>query len=137
LFYLFIFIASIAVFGNASTSNLQFPTVELAKRVNIPGGIFERIDAFVFSIWIMAIFNTISITLDLTIHFICSIVKKARRKMTAFILAPILFYLSMFPRTSDQIDQIVSLLNWLTIPVHCAVILVLFIVLKVRGANVL
>src|SRR5690625_3233624 len=42
LFYLVLFILTIGVFGNAVTQNLSYPMIELAKRVDIPGGIFER-----------------------------------------------------------------------------------------------
>src|SRR5699024_10963731 len=62
--YIAIFLTSIGVFGHAVTANLKYPMIELAKRIDVPGGIFERVDAFIFTIWMMAIFNTVAITFD-------------------------------------------------------------------------
>jgi len=133
IFYLYIFFICIAVFGNLATSNLHYPTIELAKRVSIPGGIFERVDAFVFSIWVMAIFNTISITLDIALNLLCSIFKKANKKIISFIFAPIIFYVSMFPESLDQLRQFSKYLGVISTSFHCSVILLLFAVMKVRG----
>src|SRR5690625_2588703 len=52
LFYIVTFLMCIGIFGNVVTGNLLFPTIEAAKRVYIPGAFFERIDAFVFTIWV-------------------------------------------------------------------------------------
>lgn len=135
IFYLFIFLASIGVYGNLATSNLQFPTIELAKRVDIPGGIFERIDAFIFSIWIMAIFNTVTIMLDITLLLFCSIFKKANKKIIAFILAPIVFYISMFPQQTDEVDQWASVLSIVSVSFICFVIVSLFLVAKIKEVD--
>jgi len=135
IFYLFIFFVCIAVFGNLATSNLQYPTIELAKRVNLPGGIFERVDAFVFSIWVMAIFNTMSITLDIALILLCSMFKKANKKIISFILSPIIFYLSMFPESLNQLKQFSKYLGIIASSFHCSVILLLYVVMKIRGVK--
>jgi len=135
LFYLFIFLTSIGIFGNLVTSNLQFPTIEIAKRVDIPGGIFERIDAFIFTIWIMAIFNTVTIILDITILLLCSLFKKANKKMIAFILAPIIFYIGMFPQQTDQVKQASTFLSIFATSFSCFIIIMLFLVAKLRGVK--
>src|SRR5690625_627205 len=51
--YFLIFISVISVFGHSVTKNLLYPTIELAKTVDIPGGIFERFESvfLLFGLW--------------------------------------------------------------------------------------
>lgn len=135
LFYLFIFLSSIGVFGNLVTSNLMFPTIELAKRVDLPGGIFERIDAFIFTIWIMAIFNTVAMILDISILLLSSIFKKANKKMITFIIAPIVFYIGMFPQQTDQVRQASKVLSLISVFFSILIITSLFLIVKIRGVK--
>src|SRR5699024_10854301 len=89
IFYIYIFLITIGVFSNTVTSNLMFPTLELAKRVELPGSIFERIDAVVYTIWIMAIFNTVTLFLDSTVLILTSIFNKTKKQTLLFIISPI------------------------------------------------
>lgn len=135
LFYVFIFLATIGVFANPATSQLIFPTIELAKRVDIPGGIFERIDAFIFSIWIMAIFNTVTMMLDVALLLLCSIFKRANKKMIAFILSPVIFYLAMLPPQTDQVQKIGRFLSVFSTIFFCSMILVLYVMARIKGGK--
>src|SRR5699024_12075279 len=62
LFYLFIFLSSIAVFNNTVTSNMLLSTLGLAMKVDIPGAIFDRIDFYIYYLWIIAVFIKDTIT---------------------------------------------------------------------------
>ena len=61
--YLFvsITITSFTVFGLESTKVIVLPTMELAKNIEIPGMIFERMDVLMLTIWVMALFTSIAI----------------------------------------------------------------------------
>src|SRR5699024_10501500 len=133
IFYLFIFLISIGIFSNAVTENLMFPTVELAKRIDIPGAIFERIDAFIFTIWIMSIFNTAAITFDMSVLLLGSIFKTANKRIITFILSPIVFYISMFPQQIDQVKQFAVVTSQIYIYFTCLIIVGLFLIAKIRG----
>lgn len=135
IFYLFIFLFSIGIFGNTVTENLMFPTVELAKRIDIHGAIFERIDAFIFTIWIMAIFTTTAIMLDISVLLLSSMFKKAKKRMITFILSPIVFYISMFPQQIDEVQKLASITSQIYVYFTFLVIIGLIIVAKIRGGN--
>lgn len=135
LFYLIIFLATIAVFGNAVTENLGFPTIELAKRVDIPGAIFERIDALVFTIWAMAIFNTATMTLDTGVLLLTSLFKKVEKKVITIILSPIIFYISMFPQQLDQVQKSVNIFSVLYISFTVTIIFGLLLIANIRGVK--
>lgn len=131
--YVAIFLMCIAIFGNIVTGNLLFPTIEAAKRVDIPGAIFERVDAFVFTIWVMAFFNTAAIILDVLVLLLCSIFQKVDKRMMIFILSPIIFYIALFPQQINFTFTLGSIVNQFNIYYICFIILLLYIMVKIRG----
>ncbi len=134
-FYVMIFLVAIGIFGNAVTGNLEYPTIELAKRIDIPGGIFERIDALVFTIWIMAIFNIVTIFLDICVLLLSSIFKQMNKRILTFILSPIVYYITMFPQQVDQVRMIASILGKSALYFASSVIIGLYIIAKIRGVT--
>jgi len=135
VFYVMIFLVTIGIYGNLVTGNLEHPTIALAKRIDIPGGIFERVDAVVFTIWIMAIFNTAAILLDISILLLSSIFKKMKKRMLTFILSPIIYYIAMFPQQVDQVKKILNFISQFNIYFICALIVGLFVIAKIRGVK--
>src|SRR5690625_2571145 len=133
--YIAIFLTSIGVFGHAVTANLKYPMIELAKRIDVPGGIFERVDAFIFTIWMMAIFNTVAITFDVAVYLLSSIFKRIEKKLLTFILSPIVFYISMFPQQIHQMETFGRMINHFTGYFTIVVIIGLLLIAKIRGVN--
>lgn len=131
--YMLLFILSIGVFGNSVTANLLYPTVELAKNVEIPGGFFERFDILFFIIWIMAIFNTTSMALDIVVISLNSIFKHTEKIKIVCILAPIVYSISMLPQNILEVKSFGSTLFNTTLIYSLFIPLVLFVVAKLRG----
>ncbi|WP_368505357.1 GerAB/ArcD/ProY family transporter [Alkalihalophilus sp. As8PL] len=61
LLYLLVTVVTYANFTVDTTTQITFPTVELAKQLEIPGGFFERLESLMITVWLITIFNTISI----------------------------------------------------------------------------
>lgn len=135
ILYIAVFLMCIATFGNQVTENLIFPTIEAAKRIDIPGAVFERIDAFVFTVWIMGFFTTAIIIFDIIILLLSSVIKKVNKHLLIFILSPIIFYLSMFPQQFYLSLKIGSIVNKFHLYFISSLILMIFIIMKIRGVS--
>lgn len=135
LVYISIFLTTIGVFGNAVTSNLIFPTIELAKRVEFPGGFIERVESIFFIVWIMAIFSTASFSFDLAVFTIQSAWKKISKFKIILILSPMIFWISMFPENDRQVETFATIITYLTLSFTPIVTIVLLIVAKMRGVK--
>ncbi|ASN06426.1 GerAB/ArcD/ProY family transporter [Virgibacillus necropolis] len=133
--YLLLFITCIGVFGHAVTSNLLYPTIELAKNVVIPGGFFERFESVFFVVWIMAIFNTTSMALDIAVMSLNSIFKHTKKVKIIFLLAPIVYSISMFPQDIIEVESYGSILFNTALIYSLFIPLVLFVVAKLRGVK--
>lgn len=132
IFYIIVFLTSIGIFGQAVVSNLNFPTVELSKRIDIPGGILERVDALVFTIWIMSIFNTSALIYDVALLQFSSLFNIKKINLI-LIIAPIVFYIAMFPQTTHQFNRFSMWLGYSSVTFTSLVIIILFILAKFRG----
>lgn len=130
--YLIIFIFCVGVFGHLVTANLLYPTVELAKAVEVPGGFVERFESIFFVIWIMAIFNTASMAFDIAVHSLNSIFKNTKKIKVILILAPIVYITSMFPQNKREIDLFGTVVFDAAFIYTLFIGLFLFIVVKVR-----
>lgn len=137
--YIFIFLVTIGVYGNMVTANIELPSLELAKRVDIPGdipgGIFERIDAIIFTIWTMAIFNTASMLLDVAVLLITSVFKQIKKRILTFVLAPIIYYLVMLPQEIHQVQTASILLSQFMVYFTMVLIVSLFVIASIRGVG--
>ncbi|WP_029266042.1 GerAB/ArcD/ProY family transporter [Virgibacillus alimentarius] len=133
--YLFIYVSIIGVFGNAVTSNLLFPTIELAKGVEIPGEIFERFESVFFTIWIMAIFNTTAMALDICVFALNSIFKNVQKYKILFVLSPLVYANAMYPQDLIEVYTYGTIVGYITFGYTVFVALLLLVVGKLRGVK--
>lgn len=133
--YIMLYILCIGVFGREVTANLLYPTVELAKVVDIPGGFFERFESVFFVIWIMAIFNTASMALDVAVLAINSIFGKVNKLKILFTLSPVIYAISMFPQDKVEVSSFGSMMSHSMFFYTIFVMVLLFILAKVRGVE--
>ncbi|OLO25684.1 hypothetical protein BTR23_24230 [Alkalihalophilus pseudofirmus] len=56
--FIFITIFTYATFGVEMTERIVFPSVELAKEIEIIGGFIERLESLFLTVYIMAIFTS-------------------------------------------------------------------------------
>ena len=101
--YILVYVICILVFGQLATSHLLFPTVDLAKRVDLSGGILERMEAIFFTVWTLGVFTTAVMSFDMVILALQSIFRKMKKIHLVFILSPIMYYISMVPKNTNQI----------------------------------
>lgn len=98
LFYLIVFVTALGVFSYQGASQIMYPTIEMAKEVQIPGEFFERFESLFFTVWIMTVFNTTCMAFDVGVTLAAAMGKRFKRTTWIFILTPVAYYLSMQPR---------------------------------------
>ncbi|MFC4559428.1 endospore germination permease [Virgibacillus kekensis] len=133
--YILFYIMCIGVFGNLVTANLQFPTIELAKNVEIPGGFFERFESIFFVIWIMAIFNTTVMALGAALMAIQSVFRQVRKEKVVFMLSPLIFLIGMIPHDENELGTFGSFLGYYGFFMTTLVTFLLLIIAKLRGVK--
>lgn len=133
--YLFIYVICIGVFGNEVVTNLIYPTIELAKAVEVPGEFFERFESIFFVVWIMAIFNTTALTFDLAVFAMTSIFTKVSKVKVIFIFSPIVYLAAMIPQDIVEVASFGRFIGFSAIIYTTFVVIFLFVIAKIRGVK--
>ncbi|MFB9328419.1 endospore germination permease [Paenibacillus aurantiacus] len=132
LLYMLVYLICVGTFTPWALREIGYPAIELAKEVKIPGEFFERTESIFFTIWIMTIFNTASMALDIAVHTAHSIVGKGNRLQLVAVMCPFVYLISMFPKNVIEFahfGEIISYMGFLII----GMVLVLFVIAKAKG----
>lgn len=131
--YLLVYVITIGVFANAGTANIQYPTVELAKEIELPGEFFERFESLFFTIWIMTVFNTASMALDVSIVCARSVFKSLKKPTAIMGLVPLIYLICMFPQDVGEVSAFGQWLSYAGSVLIGIVPISLLLIAKARG----
>lgn len=111
VFYLFIVIASVAVFGAEEMKQMVFPTLELARSTSLSFGGLQRVDGIFIIIWVLMVFTTLFSTYYICLYFLCRMFNLEDHRWLATWLFPFVYAFSLLPRNVFQLYQMGNLLN--------------------------
>ncbi len=135
LLYALIYIFVVGVFSADVTQNLVFPTIELAKEVEVPGGFVERVESLFFTIWIMTIFNTCALFLDVAMFMFTSIFRRLSKLSCMLIISPIIYFMSMVPENLVQFFALGDQITYAGFVLVYLIPLLLLLIAKLRGVK--
>jgi len=133
LLYSFVFIMVVGVFGRTAMIQLVDPTIEIAKEVEVPGQFFERFESLFFTIWIMTIFNTASLSFGASVIAIRSVFPKIKRIWLVFILTPIIYLSGMAPPNLIRNFEVGTWIGYSGVVFAMLIPAILLGIAKVRG----
>ena len=135
ILYLFVYLTCIAIFGDITTANIRYPYIELAKSIEIPGGFFERTESIFFTIWIMAIFTTTAMALDISVMALNSIFPNITKMKIILFLSPFIFLLSLIPKDFLEMTTIANFLSYFGWGLTGGVVILFWAIYKVKGVK--
>nr|WP_200792907.1 GerAB/ArcD/ProY family transporter [Bacillus mediterraneensis] len=131
-FYIIILLTVIAALSVNGVVHRTWPTLDLIRGYEIKGLLFERFESFLLIIWTMQIFATFVITYFAASLGIFQVFKVKERKVFLGLL-PVLFFISMIPKTLDEVFMIGDMLGKAAV-ILCGVLpLPLLILAKWKG----
>ncbi|SFA87879.1 spore germination protein [Cohnella sp. OV330] len=129
------YLYSIAIFTQAATAQILFPTVEIAKEVRLPGQFFERLESIFFTVWIMTIFNTSCMAMEASVSCLQAIASKLDKRWCLLILCPVAYFLNMLPETMMQYKMLGSVISTIGYGTAAAIPIILLAVARLRGGG--
>jgi spore germination protein len=133
--YLLVYVSAIGVFSHVATKNIMYPTIEIAKEVEVPGEFFERFESIFFTIFIMTIFNTTTMAFDVTILALNSVFRSIKKMTWIFFLSPIIYFMALIPRDQSEVDTFAQWIAYFNITYILIVPILLLSVAHLRGVN--
>jgi len=106
LLYLLMYMVTVGVFSNASLRQIKYPTLELAKEVHVPGEFFERFESMLFTIWLLTVFNTMSMAFDCAVYCLSALFRKVKRTTWVVMLCPLIYLICMEPQDNVDFDRL-------------------------------
>ncbi len=135
ILYIAIYISVIGILNNAAAANIMYPTIEVAKEVQVPGQFFERLESLFFTTWIMTIFNTAAMALDVAVVTAGYVFPKWKKIIWALILTPAVFLISMLPQSAVELRQFQEWFNYFAMFLNGPLPILLLLIAKVRRAK--
>ncbi|MGG1519389.1 endospore germination permease [Paenibacillus oryzisoli] len=135
ILYLAVYVIGVGVFTHYALREIGYPAVELAKEIEIPGEFFERFESIFFAIWMMTIFNTSSMAVDLAVYNLSHLFPKASRKSLAFTLSPFIYFIGMLPRNVTEFAKVGAYVSYLGLLIGILLPSLLFVLAKLRGVK--
>ncbi len=135
LLYLAIYLVCIGVFSQEALRNVTYPAIELAKEAKIPGEFFERFESVFFIIWIMTIYNTTCMALDIACESLRMLFGLARSPLHPMLLAPIVFWIGMAPRNVAEFAALGKFVSYLGIAAVIAMPCIILTISLLRGVK--
>jgi len=134
LLYVFIYIVTVGVFSQEALTEINYPTIELAKEIQVPGEFFERFESIFFTIWIMTIFNSACMGYDITIHTLNMLFNKASKFTLIVFTAPVIYMISMYAVNEVEFSSFGTIISYtgLTAGIGFPILLQLIAVFKER-----
>lgn len=133
--YMTIYFFVIAVFSVEVAKNLTYPTIELAKEVEVPGGFLERVESVFFAIWIMTIFDTASMWLDITVLNLTSMFRRVNKLTWILCLSPLIYFISMLPQNLVDFFSFGDMLTYFGFVVVYLIPVCLLVIAVMRGVK--
>ncbi|PYI57271.1 GerAB/ArcD/ProY family transporter [Paenibacillus flagellatus] len=135
LLYLAIYLIVIASFSNEVTASVIYPTVELAKGIEVPGEFFERFESLFFTIWMMTIFNSSFMTLDIASMALHALVPKGTKQMWAISVATVCYIISMIPEDAKEVATLSDSVSYVGVVAVGLIPVILYAIAIVRGVK--
>ncbi len=133
--YVLIYVIVIGVFAPESTAQMIHPTIEVAKEVEVPGQFFERFESIFFTIWIMTLFNTAAMALDLSIMCLKFLWPKIKKIIFISVLSPVTYLVGMLPENQLAMFKLGNFISYAGIGFAVLIPTLLLIIAKVRGVK--
>ncbi|TKH23818.1 spore gernimation protein GerLB [Bacillus wiedmannii] len=130
--YIIIYLMCISLFSQNVTQVLTYPVIELGKGLEIDE-FLERFDILFFFTWIITLFTTTVMYIDISLIALSSIFKKIKKQTFVFILMPIIYFIAFIPQGMGNLNQfgyILSLVNFSFMLIIPAVLLLITCIKK-------
>lgn len=112
--YILAVIMTVGNMGVAGVTTKTWPTINLFRRFELTGIIFERFESFFLAVWILQIFATYAITHLLAAYGLAKLLSKKFQPFV-YALAPLIYLVAMSPRNLNDVFHLGTFIGYIGI----------------------
>ncbi|WP_079911571.1 endospore germination permease [Paenibacillus sp. 32352] len=129
--YTMVVIISIGTLTVDEVKTVTWPTMSVAKDIDLPGGFFERFESFFSVLWVISMY-----TAFVPYHYVASLglgelFQKSYRPF-AYLLLPFIYMIAMYPKDLDAVFRLGDVVAYYSIFTMIVIPLYLWIIAKMR-----
>ena len=106
IIYTSLVFVAIGIDGALATSDLIYPTVQLARRIALLGSFIEKFDIFFIIFWILAVFTSAITFLYMASISVTRLAGLRNYKPFIFMLVPFIYIIAILPQNIVQISML-------------------------------
>lgn len=108
LIYLSVFIMTLTKFSIQQIQRQMFPSIMLAKLIDLPGFFLQNLDGLFMAIWVLVIYSTMGPTYFAAGKTLSKIFNTKGHKHFIWALVPIIYWISLKPDNISELDNTLS-----------------------------
>lgn len=132
VFYTLIVLISIGTLTAEEVKTTTWPTMSVAKNIELPGGFFERFESMFSVLWVLSMYTAFVPYQYAASLGIGQLLNKDYR-IFVFAILPVIYMIAMFPRDLNGVFKFGSMVGNVVLFVSMAMPLYFLLLLKLRG----
>ena len=125
---------TIAHFGIVDVQHHIWPVMQMLQSINFPNAIFERVDIFINTFWILSIFMYTSINLYIISNIFARLRKTSKTYLFVLPLLPIIYIIAFLPKNLIDNYEAIKRTNFFTGSLYLIIIpVILLAIAKLKG----
>ncbi|MGE4283253.1 MAG: endospore germination permease [Clostridia bacterium] len=109
--YLGIIMICLLVFGGKEVTRLLYPTLSLAKSIQLKSQIIERAESFFMIAWVIATFVMLTLSYFVSYENLKVLFGSTKGRLMIYIQLPLIWFVTMLPRNTAQLQVYTHYLN--------------------------
>ncbi|WP_026476264.1 GerAB/ArcD/ProY family transporter [Alkaliphilus transvaalensis] len=130
IFYTATVISQIALYGHEEIQHVLYPSINYLRAVDFP--FIERMELFFTIFWTLTVLGTVGLQYFATSIVLQSVFKNKTTRFFTYLLAPLVFGLSLYPQNTPQVADIGSIIGNLNFFFGILLPIILFIMCIIR-----
>ncbi len=115
LIFLLVFIGSLAIFGEVELTYRLYPTLDISRSIQIPGGFIERFEAVVLTLWLLSVFLTVTSLYYFSLLTLAITFKLKEPRCLTYFYPPIILFFALFPDNFSSVIEMDIMLKYFSL----------------------
>lgn len=129
IIYITIFFMCLIQFSNKQLERLNFPVIQLAKQLDLPGYFLENMDGIVMALWVIVVFSTMAPVYFGAGKVLSKIFNTKSHKYFIWALVPVIYKVALMPQNIIEIQT--NLASTLDILAFLSIVIIPVLILSV------
>jgi spore germination protein len=133
--FLLVFIGSLASFGKVELTYRLYPSLDISRTIQIPGGFIERFEAIVLTLWLLSVFLTVTSLYYFSLLNLAITFQLKEPRCLTYFYPPVILFFALLPDNFSSVIEMDIILKYFSLFLAFGV-LFFFLISVIKGDRV-